>query len=91
MYLGAFIDSKMKKLDFRTIETMNTFLKGNYSEENVTKIKQFYFSGCDLESKKTRVENIVHVSTFYLFINLYNNGLKKLRDQNVYLIKISYF
>jgi len=76
MYLGALFDPKMKKLDFRITEAMNTFLNGKYSEENVAKIKKFYFHSSDLECEKTRLENIVHVSIFNLFINLYYNGLK---------------
>lgn len=59
----------MKKLDFRTIKTMNTFLNGQYSEENVTKIKSFYFNDCDLKSESIRLKNSINVSTFNLFIN----------------------
>lgn len=58
----------MEKLgDFRTTESINKILKGRYSEEIVTKIKNFYFNDRNLESEKTRWENIVNVSTFYLF------------------------
>jgi len=60
------MDPSLKKLDFRKTEKMNTFLNGQYSEENVKKIMKFYFNDCDLKSKKIGLENIVHVSTFII-------------------------
>jgi len=57
----------MKKLvDFRTTEAVSTFFKGQYSEEDMNKIKNFYFNESNLECETTRLENIVHVSTFQL-------------------------
>jgi len=53
--------------DIRTIEGVNTFLKGQFSEETVAKIWNFYFNDRNLENKTTILENIVHVSSFYLF------------------------
>lgn len=58
----------MKKLvDFRTTESIQTFFKGQYNAEDINKIKNFYFNERNLESETTRLENIVHVSTFLFF------------------------
>lgn len=54
--------------DCETTEFIHKILKcPHYSEENITKIKNFYFNDRNLECEKTKWENIVHVSTFYLF------------------------
>lgn len=48
-------------------EKISKFFKGQYSEEVVNKIKHFYFNERNLECQITKMKNICHVSTFYLF------------------------
>lgn len=60
--IGTVLDSKMKKLDFLKPKRMENFLKNQYSEENVAKIKKFYFDGCDFDLEAIALENIVDVS-----------------------------
>lgn len=61
-----FSEQRLKNLpDFRTTEAISSFFKGQYSEEDIIKIKNFYFNDRNLESETTRLENIVHVSTIH--------------------------
>lgn len=62
-----FLEQRLKNLpDFRTTEAISTFFKGQYSEEDIIKIRNFYFNDHNLECETTRLENIVHVSTIHL-------------------------
>lgn len=66
--LCIILDQRVKQIeDCQTTEFIHKILKGPYSEENITKIKNFYFNDRNLECEKTKWENVVHVSTFYLF------------------------
>jgi len=56
--LGQFSDDHIT-------DEISKLLKNRYSTEVITKIKDFYFNKCNIESETTRLEHICHVSTVY--------------------------
>lgn len=48
--------------EFYKSEEINKLLDGNYSNEVINKIQNFYFSDYSCQSEKTKLENICHVS-----------------------------
>lgn len=67
IHRSSFSEERLKKLpDFRTTKAISSFFKSQYSEENIMKIKNFYFNDRNLECETTRLENIVHVSIIHL-------------------------
>jgi len=64
-------EERMKKIDFQTTEVIKRIVKDRYSEENINKIKNFYYNNEHAsKSDITTIENIVHVSKFDLYYEI---------------------
>jgi len=64
-------EERMKKIDFQTTEVIKRIVKDRYSEENINKIKNFYYNNeHTTKSDITNIENIVHVSKFDLYYEI---------------------
>lgn len=61
--ISLFLESNMEKYgDIHKTEEIANYFKRKFNEEDVNKIKQFYFNEHNLENETTKLENICRVS-----------------------------
>jgi len=82
--LIAIEEERMKKIDFQTTEVIKRIVKDRYSEENINKIKNFYYNNEHTsKSDITSIENMVHFNSDYLFVKDYHRSFSHLLQQSV--------
>lgn len=52
-------------INFHKSNEISAFFNGQYSEDIIKKVTEFYFNEHNVENETTRLENICHVSIYY--------------------------
>ncbi|XP_022165143.1 bile salt-activated lipase-like isoform X2 [Myzus persicae] len=69
--------------DDRITDEISELLKNRYSTEVITKIKDFYFNKCSIESETTKLEQICHLHSDVLFVKDFYRGFDNFLKQGV--------
>ncbi|XP_060878202.1 esterase FE4-like isoform X2 [Metopolophium dirhodum] len=80
----ALIEYRLSQFsDDRITDEISKLCKNRYSTEVITKIKDFYFNKCNIESETTKMEHICHLHSDVLFVKDFYRGFDHFLKQDV--------